>query len=146
MTQANLTYQVNARVVRPGISSGTIAGKSDEVLFDTSAGQRPDLPGPADLLVTAFAACVLKNVERMSTLQHFTYTGASIEVIAEREEHPPRIARITYRLTIETDEPERKMELLHRNIARQGTIFNTLALACEVSGELIPVTSAHDAG
>ncbi len=132
-----MTYQVTARVVAPGISRGVITGKSGEIEFDSSAGQNPELPGPADLLVTAFAACVLKNVERMSTLQHFTYTGASIAVTAEREDKPPRIARISYQLTIETDEPDRKMELLHHNIARQGTIYNTLALACEVTGELI---------
>jgi len=132
-----MTYQVTARVVGPGVSRGVITGKSGEITFDSSAGQSPELPGPADLLVTAFAACILKNVERMSTLQHFTYAGASIVVTAEREERPPRIARIAYRLTIETDEPDRKMELLHHNIARQGTIYNTLARACEVTGELI---------
>src|SRR5690606_9146919 len=105
--------------------------------FDTSAGQLPDLAGPADLLVTAFAACVLKNIERMSRLQGFTWHGADIVVTAERQVAPPRIARIAYRLTVETDEPARKMELLHRNIARQGTIYNTLARACEVTGELV---------
>jgi uncharacterized OsmC-like protein len=125
-----------------GVSSATIDGKSGEVTFDTSAGQSATLPGPADLLVTAFAACVLKNVERMSGMQPFTYHGASIDVTAEREVNPPRIARIDYRLIVETDEPDRKMQLLHRNIARQGTIYNTLERACEVSGELVTARPA----
>lgn len=146
MTADLMTYQVTARVVGPGVSRAAVRGKTGEVDFDTSAGQSDSLPGPADLLVTAFAACVLKNVERMSALQHFEYRGASITVVATREINPPRIAQITYVLTVETDEPERKMELLHRNIMRQGTIYNTLAQSCEVSGQLVtsrPMAPAH---
>ena len=139
MAQQFLTYRVAARMVTPGVSRADIAGKQAAVTFDTSSGQSDELPGPADLLVTAFAACVLKNVERMSAMQGFGYSGASIAVTAEREASPPRIARISYVLTIETDEPARKMELLHRNIARQGTIYNTLSRACDVTGELVTV-------
>lgn len=137
MTVQVLKYGVTANVVGSGISRGRIAGKSAEVEFDTSAAQSDTLPGPADLLVTAFAACVLKNVERMSSMLPFAYEGASIEVMAERETNPPRMARIHYVLTVVTDEPDRRVELLHRNIARQGTIYNTLAVACEVTGEIV---------
>lgn len=142
MVTQDTTYRVMARVVGPGVSRGEIAGKAAAIELDTSAGQGVELPGPADLLVTAFAACVLKNVERMSRLQGFAYAGAWIDVTADREVSPPRISRIRYRLTVETDEPDRKMQLLHRNIARQGTIYNTLARACDVTGELVVVRPA----
>ncbi len=136
MTQQILTYGVTASVTSPGISTGNISGKSAKVEFDTSAGQSDSLPGPADLLVTAFAACVLKNVERMSSFMPFAYDGATIEVTAERETNPPRMARINYLLTVNTDEPERRVELLHRNISNQGTIYNTLAQVCEITGQI----------
>lgn len=142
MSEQLLTYSVRACVTAPGVSHGAIVGKEADVTFDTSAGQSDTLPGPADLLVTAFAACVLKNVERMSHLQPFRYTGAEIDVTAKREERPPRISAIRYRLTVMTDEPPRRVELLHRNIVRQGTIFNTLARACEVTGEIVAVSPA----
>lgn len=142
MNAQQLTYSVHARVIVPGVARGAIAGKSAEVEFDTSAGQNDGLPGPADLLVAAFAACVLKNVERMSGLQPFRYDGAEIEVTAERETNPPRIVRLTYRLTVVTDEPQRRVDLLHHNIAKQGTIYNTLARACEVTGEVVVVVPA----
>lgn len=141
MNVKNLTYSIHAQVVGPGVSRGEIAGKSEPITFDTSAKQSPSLPGPADLLVAAFAACVLKNVERMSELQPFNYTGAEIEVTAEREDHPPRITQIRYRLIVATDEPQRRLDLLHRNIARQGTIYNTLARSCDVEGELVAMPS-----
>lgn len=140
MSSTLLTYHVKARVVEEGVSEAEIGGKTARIRFDSSAGQSEALPGPADLLVTAFAACVLKNVERMSRLQPFRYEGAEIEVIAAREERPPRIARIHYRLTVVSDEPQRRVELLHRNIAHQGTIYNTLASTCEVTGEIVAVS------
>jgi len=104
--------------------------------LDTSAGQSDLLPGPADLLTMAFAACVLKNVERFSKILAFQYQGASIDVVAERQEAPPKMTRITYTLLLVTDESEHRVELLHRNILRYGTIYNTLAETCDVSGNV----------
>ena len=137
MQQQRLTYTVEARTVAPGVSRAASGGKTATVDLDTSAGQSDALPGPADLLVAAFAACVLKNVERMSGLQPFRYEAAEIAVTAERETSPPRISRIHYVLTVTTDEPQRRLDLLHRNIARQGTIYNTLAAVAEVTGEIV---------
>jgi hypothetical protein len=56
----------------------------------------------------------------------------------------PRIAEIRYRLTVHTDEPDARVELLHRNISTHGTIFNTLASVCEVSG-VITAQRSHGA-
>lgn len=139
MDDAHQVYQVSARVVAPGVSRMAAAGKGAVVQADTSAGQGEALMSPAELLVSAFAACVLKNVERLSILQPFAYERASIEVEAEREERPPRLTRVRYRLEVVTDEPERRVDLLHRNIAKYGTIYNTVAAACDVSGEIVAV-------
>jgi uncharacterized OsmC-like protein len=141
MNRPVLTYTVTARVIGPGVSRAEAGDKTAAVEFDTSAAQSETHLGPAELLLTAFAACVLKNVERMSRLQPFAYSGASIEVVGEREDRPPRMIRIRYTLRVETDEPARRVELLHRNIAGFGTIYNTLAAACDVAGEIVAVTS-----
>lgn len=132
MSNAPTSYKVEAKVVRPGVSATT--SKKSVIEFDTSAGQSDVLPGPADLLTMAFAACVLKNVERFSHILPFSYQEASIEVVAERQEAPPKMIRITYSLHLVTDETEHRVELLHHNIRRYGTIYNTLAATCEVSG------------
>lgn len=129
------SYHVEARTVRRGRSSTTI--KETEIEFDTSDGQSAVLPGPADLLTLAFAACVLKNIERFSRLLPFRYDGASIEVTAERQAVPPRMRRVVYTLHVQTDEPAQRVDLLHRNIRKFGTIYNTLAASCEVDGEII---------
>jgi uncharacterized OsmC-like protein len=131
-----LTYTIDAYSLGEGVSWGSIAGKSAEIDMDTSTGLIEYLPGPADLLVSAFAACILKNVERFSKLLPFHYQSASVRVSAERVDNPPRMTAIRYELAVVTDEPQRRLDLLHRNIARHGTIFNTLSNACEVTGTI----------
>jgi uncharacterized OsmC-like protein len=121
---------------RPG-GAGAIASRTSTIAFDGSAETGELLPSPADLLAAALAACMLKNVERFSGILPFRYRRARIRVEVEREEPPPRIVRARYELRIETDEPQQRVDLLQRNILRFGTITNTLAAACELSGSIV---------
>ena len=114
-----------------------IASRASTIAFDGSAGTGESLPGPADLLAAALAACMLKNVERFSGLLPFRYQHARVQVELERQEPPPRIVRARYTLRIVTDEPQHRLELLHHNILRFGTITNTLAAACELEGTIL---------
>jgi len=139
-TQPGATYTVTAHTNGDGTSTAVTNGEA--IRFDSSPTQGDQLPGPADLLTTAFAACMLKNVERMGQLLPFEWISASVEVHAERQDSPPKMTAITYRLEVVTDEPEHRVELLHRNISRYGTIYNTLAAACDVSGEVVAVRPA----
>ncbi|MCB1029507.1 MAG: OsmC family protein [Microthrixaceae bacterium] len=131
------SYTVTAGTNGDGTSTALANGQA--VRFDSAPGQGDELPGPADLLTAAFAACVLKNVERMGDLLPFGWESASIEVTSHRQDHPPKMTRISYRLEVVTDEPDQRVELLHRNISRHGTIYNTLADACDVAGEVVAV-------
>jgi uncharacterized OsmC-like protein len=122
----------------PG-GKGELTVGNSKLAFDGAAAMGAALPGPADLLAGALAACILKNVERFSGMLPFEYAGAAVHVELTREEQPPRIAHARYTLTIETDEPSHRVDLLHRNILRYGTITNTLAATCDLSGEVITV-------
>ena len=128
------TYEVHAATTGTGTSE--IHTKQSVITFDSSPGQGDQLPGPADLLTSAFAACMIKNVERMGELLPFQFERASVDVRAERQDTPPKITRITYALTIVTNEADHRVDLLHRNIQRHGTIFNTLAAACDITGTI----------
>jgi uncharacterized OsmC-like protein len=130
-------YEVEAEIVRPGVSMAR--SKRATIEFDSAPTQGDELPGPADLLTIAFAACVLKNVERFSRILPFSYEAASIRVSAERQDVPPKMTRITYELSLVTPESAHKVELLHQNIRQHGTIYSTLAATCAVSGTI----SAH---
>lgn len=127
-------YHASSTTTGTGVS--TIHTRQTGVTFDSSPRQGDELPGPADLLTSAFAACMIKNVERMSELLPFRFEQATVEVDAERQDSPPKIIRVTYALTVVTDEPVQRVDLLHRNIQRHGTIFNTIAAACDVTGTI----------
>ena len=72
----------------------------------------------------------------------FTFDSATVDVHAERQDNPPKITRITYELTVTTDEPAHRVDLLHANIQRHGTIFNTLASVAR-SAEPSPPSRAN---
>ncbi|MEO3787960.1 OsmC family protein [Actinocorallia sp. B10E7] len=128
-------YRVQAESTVGGAARAS--AKQATIVFDASAGQSEEIPGPADLLASAFAACVLKNVERFSESLPFRYERAFLTVEAQRQSSPPKITSVHYVLRVVTDEPERRLQLLHTNIRRHGTIFNTLAAVCSVTGEIV---------
>lgn len=127
-------YRAHGSVRRGG--TGRLEAHGLDAAFDGTAGRLEELPGPADMLSAALCACILKNVERFSHMLPFRYESASVEVTAEREEQPPRIVRVSYHLRVVTDEPLARVELLHKNIRKFGTITNTLAAACELLGSI----------
>ena len=128
-------YRVVARVNQRGIATGLVKGS--HIDFDVSRERSDELPGPAELLALALGACILKNVERFSHLLSFNYEGAEVIVEAERQDDPPRFTRITYELRVRTDEDPHRVELLHKNVRRFGTVYNTLAASCEVEGTIV---------
>jgi uncharacterized OsmC-like protein len=136
VTAAPTTYTVRARTSSGGraeVDAGT-----ETVAFDASWAAEPTgLPGPAELLASAFAACVLKNTERASQLLPFRYERAEVDVVARRQDKPPQFVEITYQLRLVTDEPQNRVELLHRNLRKFGTVYSTLAAACTIDGQVV---------
>ena len=127
-------YIVEAALVQHGLAQAICREACIE--FDTSVGQSASLMGPADLLASAFAACVLKNVERFAQMLSFTYQTATIRVTLEHQGRPPRITSVQYTLHLVTAESPHRVDLLHRNLVKHGTIYNTLAAACLVTGSV----------
>ncbi len=136
------TYAVRARANATG---GAYADAGTETItFDASWGAGPSgLPGPAELLAAAFAACLLKNLNRAGQYLSFRYERAEVDVIARRQDAPPRFTEISYELRLVTSEPQRRIDLLHRNLRRFGTVYNTLAAACDVHGRVIAAPLAQ---
>lgn len=130
-----LEYEVIAEQVVRNIS--TARAKRAQIYFDSSPGQSEHLLNPAELLLSAFAACLLKNVERLSPVLRLSYERATVRVLGVREDKPPRMSRVDWTLTLWTDDPQNRVDLLDRNLRKQGTIYNTLAASCEVVGRVM---------
>ena len=130
--KAPLSFTVTARADAESSTLHT----GDAIALDTR--WQPDAPsthpGPAELLAGAFAACLLKNVARSSAMLPFSYASADVTVTIHRQDAPPLFTALTYTLHLVTSEPAHRVELLHRNLQKFGTVYNTLAAVCEVSG------------
>ncbi len=135
MTSPAQRYQVHG-VSRPG-GHGHIRCNTTDIKADTGSISDGFRPGPAELLCAALAACLLKNVERYSEMLPFRYELANVVVDAARRDDPPAMTSMHYRLELVTDEPPHRVELLHRNVRKFGTITNTLAAAVDLTGEVV---------
>lgn len=133
-------YTVRARTLGGGRAEVSAATATIEV--DSGSGAPSGAPGPAELLASAFAACLLKNIERFGDLLPFSFESADVDVTAHRQESPPRFTDIEYAIRIVTDEPDRRIDLLHENLRRHGTVYNTLASACRIDGTITAVRRA----
>jgi uncharacterized OsmC-like protein len=136
-----LTYEITATVKNGGIAKAK--ANHAEIAFDATSGRDDVLPNPAELLLTSLAACMLKNVQRYSEMLHLPYRKAQITIYGTRNDNPPFISKIQYRLMVDTDVDERKIENWHKNILKFGTVTNTLAKACELTGEMIKIEITH---
>ena len=79
---------------------------------------------------------MIKNVERFGQILPFTYESAEIDVELRRQDRPPRFDRVDDVLRLVTNEPQARIDLLARNLAKYGTVYNTLAAGCEGSGRI----------
>jgi len=115
------------------------------IALDTDPAGRDDAFNPAELLLASLAACMLKGIERVSPMLHFERRGAEIRVQGVRQDSPPRMVRITYDITVDTDESDARLELLHRNLRAYGTVYNTVAIAVDLTGTIRRATNPSGA-
>jgi uncharacterized OsmC-like protein len=66
----------------------------------------------------------------------FDLRGIEVSLHGIRQDSPPKMVRIDYEIVVDTDENEQRLDLLHRNLRKYGTISNTLAEATELVGTI----------
>ena len=129
-----LNYSVEARRVD---AHGSLARtKAAEIVLDTDLAGRPDAFNPAELLLAAVAACMIKGIERVTPLLQFELRGVEVSLRAERQDSPPLIVSIDYEIVVDTGESDHRLDLLHTNVRKFGTISNTVARATGLEGTL----------
>jgi uncharacterized OsmC-like protein len=129
-----LEYRVSAhRIDSHGSEAVT---KDATVVLDTDVNGRPDAFNPAELLLAAIAACMIKGIERATPMLKFNLRGVEVKLHGVRQDSPPKMVAIKYELIVDTDESDRRLELLHLNVRKFGTIFNTVAAATNLEGQI----------
>jgi len=108
--------------------------KAAELTLDTDVNGRLDAFNPAELLLAAVAACMIKGIERMIPMLKFKLSGVEVKLHGVRQDNPPKMVSIKYELIVDTDENDQRLELLHKNVRKYGTISNTVAEATKLEG------------
>ena len=135
-----LEYDVVARRIDP---HGSVARcKNAEIILDTDVNGRPDAFNPAELLLAAIAACMIKGIERIAPMNHFQFRSVEVRLHGARQDSPPFMSSVTYELIIDTDEDDRRLDLMHYNVRKFGTVSNTVAAATKFEGKIIRVSKS----
>ena len=129
-----MTFDVRARRLDAHASEATC--KAAQLVLDTDLAGRVDAFNPAELLMAAIAACMIKGIERVTPILHFRLQGVEVRIHGVRQDVPPRMEEIRYEILVDTDESESRLELLHDNVRKYGTVFNTVSPGTRLHGQL----------
>ena len=110
--------------------------KEAQIMLDSDVDGRVDAFNPAELLLAALAGCMIKGIERVAPMLNFQLRGVEVVLRGLRQDSPPKMARIEYTLTVDTDEGDAHLALLHQNVMKFGTVYNTLAAGTAISGTI----------
>lgn len=132
MLQKEISYSLSA--TSSSSEEGRITARDNTFVFGATGSS--DLPSPVELLMGAFAACCLKNVERFSSFMKFRYTHAEITLTGIRQDQPPMLHTLKFDLVVYSDDAKINTDLLLRNLQKFGTIYNTLSAVCRIEGEI----------
>ena len=130
-----IEYHVRAH--RLDSHGSLVSAKEASLIADTDLAGRPDALNPVELLLGALSACLIKGAERVLPMLDFKLRDIEVRLHALRQDSPPKLLSIDYVITVDTDEADHRIELLHTNIRRYGTISNTLALAVPIDGRIV---------
>ncbi|HEX8980410.1 MAG TPA: OsmC family protein [Parasulfuritortus sp.] len=134
MAAPKLTFHVET--VRIDAHGSVARCKAAEIALDTDLAGNPDAFNPAELLLAALSACIIKGIERVAPILQFQLRGLEVRVDGVRRDTPPGMESIDYEIVVDSDEPDRRLELLHENVKKFGTVFNTVAPGTRLSGVL----------
>ncbi|MDW5317484.1 OsmC family protein [Rhizobium sp. PL01] len=129
-----LEYRVAARRIDSHAAEATT--KEAQIVLDTDMAGRPDAFNPAELLLASVAACMIKGIERVTPMLNFHLLGVEVTLQGIRQDNPPKMVSITYELIVDTTETDRRLDLLHKNARKYGTISNTIADATHLQGTI----------
>lgn len=110
--------------------------KNAKIDLDTNMEGNPDAFNPAELLMAALSACMIKGMERVAPILKFNFTGVEVKLHGIRQDVPPKMESIAYEIIVDTEEEDSRLELFHKNIKQYGTVFNTVGPGTNMTGTI----------
>lgn len=127
-----MTFHVESR--RLDAHASVSRCKNAQITLDTDMAGNPGAFNPAELLLAAISACMIKGIERVVPILKFEMRGVEVIVDGVRQDVPPKMESIRYEIIVDTDESDQRLALLHQNVKSYGTVFNTVAPGTDLSG------------
>lgn len=125
---------INARRVNERESICRREGTS--IAMATHTGVHRDALNPNELLLASVAGCLIRSIEKCTPAMKFALRDIQVKVEGVIQDIPPQLTGIRYQLILDTDESDRRIEDLHRQLQRHGTICNTLSLSLNIEGSV----------
>ena len=110
--------------------------KNAEISLDTALDGNQDALNPAELLLSALTACMIKGIMRVTPMLDFKLNGIEVVINGVRQDVPPKMESIDYEIIVDTEESDDRLELLHKNVRKYGTVFNTVSAGTKLNGIL----------
>lgn len=129
-----MTFHIESRRVDAHASASRC--KNAQIALDTDMAGNPEAFNPAELLLAAISACMIKGIERVAPILKFEMRGVEVIVDGVRQDVPPKMESIRYEIIVDSDESDQRLALLHQNVKNYGTVFNTVAPGTDLSGVL----------
>ena len=134
MSNSKMTFHVESAWVDEHHSRSRC--KQAEIDLDTDLTGNTEAFNPAELLLSAISACMIKGIMRVQGTLNFSLRGVEVFTDGVRQDVPPKMESIEYRIVVDTDESDARLELLHKNVKKYGTVFNTVSTGAVLSGTM----------
>lgn len=130
-----MTFELTAQ--RIDATGSVVHAKQVDLVIDTSAAGRRDALNPVELLLAALSACTIKGIERVAGTLGIEYTSVNVSFTALRPVDEARLDEVSYVIRIGTVADQAKLDLLHKNLMKFGTIYNTVKNGTRLSGVIV---------
>lgn len=80
---------------------------------------------------------MIKGIERLMSVLIFEIRGVEFKIYSVRQDVPPKMGNKTYEFIVKMNEPDHRLELLHKNVRNYGTVFNTVLPGTSLNGTLV---------
>jgi uncharacterized OsmC-like protein len=90
----------------------------------------------AELFLASIAACTIKGIECVAPMIHTQFDGVEVKLHSIRQDASPMMVEVHYEIIVDTAEDARRLDLLHTNVRKYGTISKTVARVTKLEGTI----------